>query len=86
MVPDLQDEIRAGGTEDVYLEQLYISNKSAFDRNATTRRSKVREQMRQQTGKSSVVTGFTYHELTEVVQQAGATNSWKDGRSCSRET
>jgi hypothetical protein len=40
----------------VYLEQLYLQNPSAFERNAATRRSKVREQMRQQTGESKLVT------------------------------
>ncbi|KAH8089072.1 hypothetical protein HD553DRAFT_305089 [Filobasidium floriforme] len=44
------DDVGAGGTEDVYLEQLYLQNPSAFERNAATRRSKMREQMRQQTG------------------------------------
>jgi len=50
-----QDDIGAGGTEDVYLEQLYMSNPKAFDRDAATRRSKLRDQMRKQTGKPRAI-------------------------------
>jgi activating signal cointegrator complex subunit 2 len=68
-------------TPETILELAYLRDPKLFDRDAATRRSKARDELKAQTGESSYASYYLPYRLI-IFAQAGTMNKSKAGKLC----